>query len=148
MTQPRTILLVDDDPDLLEQLQLTLTRDGYRVVCAESGEQAEEVLLQERPDLVVCDLMMEEMDSGFLVCHTIQRFYPGTPVIMLTAVTSLTGLDFSSRDRAAQSWTKADRFLHKPIRPAELRGAVRQLLASSARSEPPRPPPSVEARER
>lgn len=128
MTMPKKILVVDDDIDLLEQVALVLKADGYDVVKAQGQKDGEEALLSTIPDLAVLDLMMENLDSGFVLCHHIKRLYPGTPVILLTAVKSATGLDFSAKSGEAASWVKADVLLDKPVRPEQLRNEVQRLL--------------------
>jgi CheY-like chemotaxis protein len=97
MTAAKRILVVDDDQDFLEQTSMVLQAAGYDVVTAAGQVEAEEALLSANPDLCVVDLMMENMDSGFVLCHTIKRLYPDAPVILLTAVRSCTGLDFQSQ---------------------------------------------------
>ena len=123
------ILVVDDDPDIVDQLTLLLQSDGYEVVQAGGLEEAEQVLLTGKPDLAIVDLMMENKDSGFVLCHEIKRLYPGTPVIVLTGVKAETGISFASPSAEEQSWVKADRILDKPVRPEQLRNEVRHLLA-------------------
>ncbi|HUK14608.1 MAG TPA: response regulator [Thermoanaerobaculaceae bacterium] len=130
MNETKKILVVDDDVDLLEQTDLILRSDGYDVVTAVGQEEAEEKLLSVHPDLCVVDLMMENMDSGFVLSHTIKRLYPEAPVIMLTAVRSSTGVDFAARSRQADAWMPADAFLDKPVRPEQLKAEVKRLLAS------------------
>lgn len=125
--EPR-ILIVDDDPDIIEQLTLLLKRDGYQVATAESRADAEQTLMSFQPDLAILDLMMEEHDSGFILCHEIKRLYAGTPVILLTAVKAATGISFAATSADALSWIKADRLLDKPVRPEQLRNEVRRLL--------------------
>lgn len=132
MTQPKKILVVDDDVDLLLQVSMVLKGDGYDVVTAGGQEEAEEALMSVAPDACVVDLMMETTDSGFVLCHNIKKLYPGTPVILLTAVRSSTGLDFSARSAEANSWIQADAFLDKPIRPEQLKQEVKKLLAARA----------------
>jgi CheY-like chemotaxis protein len=78
--------------------------------------------------LAIVDLMMEEKDSGFVLSYQIKKLYPGTPVILLTAVTGATGLSFASQSEEAQSWTKVDRMLDKPIRSEQLKAEVGRLL--------------------
>jgi len=129
MDTPKKILVVDDDSDLLEQVATILTGDGYEVHPAQGQEEAEELLSGFIPDLAVLDLMMENMDSGFVLCHNIKKLYPGTPVIILTAVQAATGLDFKARSVEAGSWVIADCLLDKPVRPEQLRAEVRRLLA-------------------
>jgi len=129
MDTPKKILVVDDDIDLLEQVATILAGDGYDVRQAQGQEEAEELLTSFIPDLAVLDLMMENMDSGFVLCHDIKKLYPGTPVIILTAVQAATGLDFKARSEEAGSWVNADVLLDKPVRPEQLKAEVRRLLA-------------------
>ncbi len=132
MTAKRRVLLVDDDQDILEQLSLALRSEGYDVVMAQGRQEGEEVLLQGQPDLAIVDLMMEEMDSGFVLCHEIKRLYPETPVILLTAVTAVTGLDFHTPGKQARAWIKADALLDKPVRFEQLKEEVSRLLRTGA----------------
>jgi len=117
MTEQKNILVVDDDIDLLEQVATVLRAEGYRVVAAQGQKEGEEALLGMIPDLAVLDLMMENMDSGFVLCHHVKRLFPGTPVILLTAVQAATGLDFHPQSAEGASWVKADLVLDKPVRP-------------------------------
>lgn len=128
MNEPKNILVVDDDLDLLEQVAMILKAEGYRVTQAQGQKEGEEALLGMVPDLAVLDLMMENMDSGFVLCHHVKRLFPETPVILLTAVKAATGLDFQPHSDEAASWVKADVVLDKPVRPEQLRQEVRRLL--------------------
>jgi len=129
MTTKKKILVVEDDIDQLDHLALLLKADGYEVITAQGQVEGEEAILTAIPDLAILDLMMENMDSGFVLCHQIKHLYPDTPVILLTAVRSETGVDFSPRSKGAASWIKADVLLDKPIRPEQLRVEVRRLMA-------------------
>ncbi|HEY3322744.1 MAG TPA: response regulator [Planctomycetota bacterium] len=122
------ILVVDDDPDIVDQLALTLKGFGYQVAQAGSAEEAEEVLMSFKPDVAIVDLMMEHQDSGFVLCHEIKKIYPGTPVILLTAVKSATGISFEPASSEQQSWVKADRVLDKPLRPEQLKRELEHFL--------------------
>ena len=124
----KQILVVDDDIDLLEQVGMILQSAGYEVHPAQGQEEAEEKLSSFIPDMAVVDLMMENMDSGFVLCHNIKKLYPGTPVIILTAVQAATGLDFKARSQEAGSWVNADCLLDKPVRPEQLKAEVHRLL--------------------
>jgi two-component system, OmpR family, response regulator len=131
MEMKKTILVVDDDSDILDQVTAILSNAGYEVVSAEGQASAEEALLKMKPDMAIVDLMMEEKDSGFVLSYQIKKLYPGTPVILLTAVTGATGLSFASQSEEAQSWTKVDRMLDKPIRSEQLKAEVQRLLGES-----------------
>jgi CheY-like chemotaxis protein len=128
MMARKKLLLVDDDLDILEQLSLALGGEGYEVVTAQGRKEGEEILMLGRPDLAIIDLMMEEMDSGFVLCHEMKKLYPDMPVIILTAVTAATGLDFHARSDEARSWVKADALLDKPVRFEQLKEEVLRLL--------------------
>ncbi len=128
MQEQKNILVVDDDIDMLEQVALILKAEGYQVIQAQGQKEGEEALLTAIPDLAVLDLMMENMDSGFVLCHHVKRLFPETPVILLTAVKAATGLDFQPHSEEAASWVKADVLLDKPVRPEQLKQEVRRLL--------------------
>jgi len=128
MSEQKNILVVDDDIDMLEQVAMILKAEGYRVIKAQGQKEGEEALLTAIPDLAVLDLMMENMDSGFVLCHHVKRLFPETPVILLTAVKAATGLDFHPQSNEAASWVKADVLMDKPVRPEQLRQEVRRLL--------------------
>jgi CheY-like chemotaxis protein len=130
----KKILVVDDDLDILERLTAILSKEGYEVVTAEGRVEAEETMLKFKPDLAIFDLMMEERDSGFVLGYQIKKLYPGTPVILLTAVTAATGLSFTPQNSEQQSWVKADKWLDKPVRPEQLKEEVRRLLGEPSES--------------
>jgi CheY-like chemotaxis protein len=131
MTNAKKILIVDDDPDILDQVSLILNKDGYDVETAESTPDAEEKLLSRQPDLAILDLMMDERDAGFVLCHRIKKLYPGTPVIMMTAVKAATGMSFAADSAKQKSWIKVDQLLDKPVRPETLRATVKRLLGQA-----------------
>jgi two-component system alkaline phosphatase synthesis response regulator PhoP len=138
MSEKIKVLVVDDDPDVVEQLSITLKGEGYEVHAGFSQQEAEELLLTVKPDVAILDLMMEQMDSGFVLCHYLKKLYPQTPVILLTAVMAATGLSFNASSREAQGWVKADRVLDKPVRPEQIRAEVRRLLGKADPAEPAR----------
>jgi two-component system response regulator GlrR len=79
-----SLLLVDDDPDLLRLLSIRLKSNGYDVTAVDSAQRALAAISAARPDLVLSDLRMEGMD-GMALFHEVQASYPGLPVIILTA---------------------------------------------------------------
>jgi len=135
MSAKQTVLVVDNDPDVVEQLSIVLNSEGYEVVTADGKEAAEEVLLTVKPDLAIVDLMMEEMDSGFVLTHHLKQLYPGTPVILLTSVTAATGMSFRASSPEAQSWLKVEHVLDKPVRPDQIKAEVRRLLDQAASAD-------------
>lgn len=123
-----TILVVDDDPDFLLQEKIWLEQGGFTVITADSAGAARDIIRQTPFDLAVVDLMMEEVDAGFTLCHQIKRKLPGKPVILVTAVSNETGIEFDSTTREEQAWVKADAVLAKPVRFEQLQAEVDRLL--------------------
>ena len=124
----KTILIVDDDPDLLDQMSLNVRNFGYETITACCQKDGEEVLKTIRPDLAIVDLMMENQDSGFILSYKIKQRYPDVPVIIVTAVTSVTGLKFSLETGNDKKWIKADKYIEKGIRPDQLHREINKLL--------------------
>jgi CheY-like chemotaxis protein len=126
-----TILIVDDDQDYLFQLQMKLEKFGFKTLTAESQREAEVLLEKTKPDLAVLDLMMENEDSGFILCFKMKKRYPDVPIIIATGVTAETGITFDVHDENNRQWIKADRFLDKGIRSELLREEIVKLLVKS-----------------
>jgi DNA-binding response OmpR family regulator len=120
------ILAVDDEPNIVRLIEVNLTRHGYTVDTANNGVQALEKIRAVRPDLIVSDVMMPEMD-GFELLSTIRRdpALESLPVIMLTAKTQ----DKNVMEGYSRG---ADMYLTKPFNPAELLAFVKRILQSSA----------------
>ncbi|HCL00486.1 MAG TPA: response regulator [Candidatus Marinimicrobia bacterium] len=124
----KTILLVDDDIDFLIQTEAVLQKDGFQVIRAESQKEAEELLQNIKPDLAILDLMMENFDGGFALAYHVKKSNPGVPVIICSAVTSETGMQFDASTEEERSWIKADLFIPKPIRHEQLLREIHKLL--------------------
>lgn len=123
---PEKILVVDDDVDSLKLIGLMLQRHGYEVVQANTGSQALSKANAERPNLIILDVMMPDM-NGYEVCKRL-RGNPNTqpiPIIMFTAKTLID-------DKVAGFEAGADDYLTKPTHPAELASRVKAVLARTA----------------
>jgi len=114
------ILVVDDEPDLLEQLRETLTSQKYDVDTADDGESALDKLFDNPYDLIILDIMLPFID-GLAILREIRKAKVKTPVLMLTAKGTvedkIKGLDYG-----------ADDYLAKPFASAELMARIRSLL--------------------
>ena len=117
-----TILVVDDEPPILELVRYTLEDEQIRVLEASDGAQALETALAERPDLILLDVQMPRLD-GLEVCRRLRAdaSLAGTRIVMLTAA----GQD---ADRARGLAAGADEYLTKPFSPLALFTLVRSLL--------------------
>jgi CheY-like chemotaxis protein len=135
--KPALIMIVDDDYDFLEISRLILERAGYRVVTAVEPKQAFALIGSERPDLVITDLMMTSLDSGFLFARALKDDpdHAGIPVIIATSVTSSLGLDFRPRSAEDQAAMHVDAYFDKPLDVAKLLATVAELLAATPLAE-------------
>ena len=116
------ILLVDDEPDILEIVGYNLSNEGYQVITAESGIKAIKKAKKEKPQLIILDLMMPDMD-GIETCENIRNI----PELNNTVITFLTarGEDYS---QVAGFDAGADDYITKPIKPKLLVSKVKALL--------------------
>ena len=123
-----TIFIADDDIDYLQQTRFKLERSGYQTLTAESQREAEMILDKIKPDLAIIDLMMENEDSGFILCFKLKKKYPDVPVIIATAVAAETGITFDINDENNRKWIRADLFLDKGIKTEILLEEITKLL--------------------
>ena len=129
-----TVLVIDDEKDLLELVGFNLQREGYSVLTTADGREGLELARRQRPDLAILDVMMPGVD-GLEICRAL-RADPRTSriaVIMLTA-------KVSEADRVVGLELGADDYVTKPFSPRELVARVKAILR---RSMPPQPPPRV-----
>ncbi len=118
------ILLVDDEPNIIELAQLYLVREGYRIITASDGKAALDAVEKQRPALLVLDVMMPEVD-GLEVCRILRGKKDPVAILMLTArdedIDKILGLELG-----------ADDYLTKPFNPRELVARVRAVLRRSS----------------
>jgi len=121
----RTVLIVDDDPDIRDLYKLVLQKDGLAVDEAESGPEALTKINQEKPDLVLLDVMMPEMD-GYEVCRRI-RSDPQTADLLVLMFSARS----SSTERRNGILAGADDFLTKVVGPRAVMSRIQALLSAS-----------------
>ena len=119
----QTVLVVDDDPQIVRVVEINLTQEGYTARAAADGEECLAAAAQARPDLIILDVMMPRMD-GFETLKQLKAdpALAEIPVIMLTARAQ-------DEDVFEGYGTGAKWYLTKPFEPAELRRVVRHVLA-------------------
>ena len=119
-----TVLVVDDEKNIRELIQLYLTNAGYRVVNAVDGAEALRLARADKPDLIVLDLMLPQVE-GYEVCRRLRREGNDLPIIMLTArdddVDKIVGLELG-----------ADDYMTKPFNPRELVARIKAVLRRTA----------------
>jgi two-component system, OmpR family, response regulator VicR len=120
------ILVVDDEKPIADILQFNLEREGYDVVCAYDGDQAVQLVHQERPDLILLDIMLPQKD-GMEVCREVRSYY-SMPIIMLTAKDS-------EIDKVLGLELGADDYVTKPFSNRELIARVKANLRRHQKNE-------------
>ena len=123
MKNPLLVLVADDEPRITKLVAVTLTDEGFRVITASGGEEALAMADEYRPDIVLLDIVMTDLD-GIEVMSQLREFRP-VPVILLTA-------KGSTADKARGLDLGADDYIAKPFHPDELAARVRAVLRRSS----------------
>jgi DNA-binding response OmpR family regulator len=118
------ILIVDDDPDIVEAGRLVLEREGYEVESAPNRAEGMKKIVEVKPDLLILDVMMEEPDDGLRMAREIRRAGHTLPIIMLTSVNAAMGLNIDKDEEMVP----VEEFQSKPVDPQTLIAKVKKLL--------------------
>lgn len=129
MSKKTSVLVVEDEEDILELVAYNLRKEGYQVTCAKTGEEALRITRAEMPNLIVLDLMLPELD-GLEVCRYLKRDTQTQhiPVVMLTA-------KGEESDIVAGLELGADDYVTKPFSPKVLMARIRAVLRRRQRGE-------------
>lgn len=124
------IVLVDDDSDFLEINRCILEGEGYRVSCFTGADEAIGGMDAGAPDLVITDLMMGRLDSGFSFAGRIRKHdrLKAVPIVIVSGISHDPGYNFHPRDSGELAAMNADAFLEKPVAPELLIATVKKLL--------------------
>jgi pilus assembly protein CpaE len=124
----QTILIVDDSDVVIKLVEMQLTTAGYQVISARDGASGLQLAKTNKPDLVILDVEMPEMD-GYEVCRQMRQLYVthNIPIIMLTALSNIANLE-------AGYAAGADDYISKPFRPIELQMHVNSILRQTAKA--------------
>jgi CheY-like chemotaxis protein len=129
MSEPKTILIIDDDPDFVAAISHLLETCGHRVRSAPDGRKGYELAQAILPDLVLLDVMMTERTEGFFTLERIRRT-PALKHVPVIVVSSIYAEYPSFRVNPDAGWLPADLFLAKPTDPQRLIDEVTRLLAA------------------
>ncbi len=118
------ILIVDDDPDVVEAVELLLKQQGHQMAIAYNRQEGMTRFKEFAPALVILDVMMEQPDDGITLAQDLRRDGYRTPILMLTTISRATGLSIGKDDEMVP----VNDFQEKPIEPAVLLEKVAELL--------------------
>ena len=133
----KKILIIDDDPDIVEAMRLPLEANAYDVITANNGSDGLQMAREEIPDLIILDVMMETDTAGFHVAYELRsedqdseyRDCRNIPIMIITAISKKKGISFSPEKDEA--FLPVDDFIEKPVHPKNLLKKVSELLPGS-----------------
>lgn len=127
-SQMKKVLIIDDDPGIREALK-TILEGQYDVQEADNATDGRKALQSGVPDLVMLDVMMEDLDSGFQLSREIRQDdrLANVKILMLTSADQEMGMDFE-KYAGDSDWLPVDGYLTKPIKPKELLAKIEKLL--------------------
>jgi len=142
MEQPKKLLMIDDDANLVEVFRLVCTAKGYEFHAAYSATEGLKKILEVGPDLIILDVIMEDFVAGFRVLSELRTPGPGSqftgyskvPIVMLTSVTSRTHVNFN--ERIGTALLPVDAFVEKPVQPADMLAILEKILTRSQQESP------------
>lgn len=134
MASNKTILVVDDDHEMIEGLRTLLEKQGYTVMQAHDGHQGKQMIYNQKPDLVILDMMMPRM-GGYPVLEHFKGKTDCPPIIMITA-------NEGSRHKAYAEYLGVVDYLRKPFAMERLLEAVNKAFAATPAAKPPEEKPA------
>ena len=127
--QPKKILIVDDDREFAQSVEAVLASENYVILKAHNGQEGLELAKQERPDLMILDVMMAHDTEGFEVSRKIPETQElkNMAIIMVTGIMSVKNLAF--KFEPDETWLPVDTILEKPVAPERLLKEIKKRLA-------------------
>jgi len=129
---PKKILIVDDDQDIVDSITIMLESEGYEVLAAQSGEEGVKLVEEKRPDLILLDIMMEKITTGLHIGYELRENpeFKSIPIIIISGIGEATGMNLAAEKET--DYVAADEFLEKPVKPDVLLKRVAELIEKSA----------------
>ena len=124
----KKILIIDDDPDIVESMKIVLEKEGYEVISAPNGKLGLEKARAEKPNMILLDIMMTTRDEGFQISYDLKadEALKNVPVVIISSVAQVTGFDFN-KDKDGD-FIPADEYIEKPVKTKQLVDIVRKNL--------------------
>ena len=124
----KKILIIDDDPDIIEAATVLLESKNYKVFSETDPDKGFESALSNNPDLIILDIMMTEPDDGFFLLKKLKKNNVNSRIIIYSSVSNALGYDFGKN-----SLIQVDEFIDKPAEPEKLLNIIDKLLNNQAK---------------
>jgi len=121
------ILIVDDDPDVVDATEMFLKKDGHEIATASSRNEGMQKIEEFTPELLILDCMMEEVDDGMVMARELRSQGFTAPILMLSSIGKVLGQDFDRDDEILP----VNEFIEKPVDPRVLLEKVASVLSNS-----------------
>jgi len=122
MANKKVILVIDDDPDILDSIKAILSANGFDVVTAMSGKEGIDAVSSSKPDLILCDMMMERIDAGTKVAQELKKSNPSIPIYLLSSIGTATATNIEI-DKLGFNGV-----FQKPVNPDNLVATIKKVL--------------------
>ncbi len=123
MANKKTVLVIDDDPDIIDSIKVILESSGFAVATAMSGQEGIDVALSAKPDLILCDMMMERIDAGSKVAEELKKNKSfSAPIFLLSSIGDATATNIEI-DKLGFNGV-----FQKPVNPEQLISTIKKSL--------------------
>lgn len=122
MANKKLILVIDDDPDILDSIKAILSANGFDVATAMSGKEGVDAVSISKPDLILCDMMMERIDAGTKVAQELKKSNPSIPIYLLSSIGTATASNIEI-DKLGFNGV-----FQKPVNPDNLVATIKKAL--------------------
>ena len=122
MADKKLILVIDDDADIIDSIKMILEKNGFAVATALSGHDGIDAAMNRKPDLILCDMMMEKIDSGNKVAEELMRKGIDAPVFLLSSIGAATAAHIDVESLGLNG------YFQKPVHPERLVSSIKGAL--------------------
>jgi two-component system alkaline phosphatase synthesis response regulator PhoP len=123
MANKKTVLVIDDDPDIIDSVKVILGSSGFAVTTAMSGQEGIDAAVSGKPDLILCDMMMERIDAGSKVAEELRKKNVTAPIFLLSSIGDATASNIEI-DKLGFNGV-----FQKPVNPEQLISMIKKTLA-------------------
>ena len=122
MANKKLILIIDDDPDILDSIKVILESGGFTAITAINGQEGVDTAIEKKPDLILCDMMMERIDAGAKVAEELKKRNVTSPIFLLSSIGDATASNIEI-DKLGFNGV-----FQKPVNPEQLITTIKKTL--------------------